>query len=31
MSHDPADDFDHPDLKLDHPPQPHVNYRLKKA
>jgi ribosomal-protein-alanine N-acetyltransferase len=31
MFHDPADHFDHPDLELDHPRQPHVICRLKKA
>jgi len=28
MSHDPADDFDHPNLPLDHPINRHVLYRL---
>ncbi len=29
MSHDPADDFDHPSLPRGHPLRPHVLYRLK--
>lgn len=29
MSHDPADDFDHPSLPPGHPLRPHVLYRLK--
>jgi RimJ/RimL family protein N-acetyltransferase len=28
MSHDPADDFDHPGLPPEHPQRPHVLYRL---
>jgi len=28
MSHDPADDFDHPNLPPGHPQRPHVLYRL---
>ncbi len=28
MTHDPADDFDHPSLPLDHPINRHVLYRL---
>ena len=28
MSHDPADDFDHPGLPPGHPQRPHVLYRL---
>jgi ribosomal-protein-alanine N-acetyltransferase len=28
MTHDPADDFDHPGLPVDHPMRPHVLYRL---
>jgi RimJ/RimL family protein N-acetyltransferase len=28
MSHDPADDFDHPGLPTGHPQRPHVLYRL---
>lgn len=28
MTHDPADDFDHPDLPLGHPLRRHVLYRL---
>src|SRR5262249_22445354 len=29
MSHDPADDFDHPGLPESHPLRPHVLYRLR--
>lgn len=29
MSHDPADDFAHPDLAADHPLRDHVLYRLR--
>lgn len=29
LAHDPADDFDHPNLGADHPLRPHVLYRLK--
>jgi RimJ/RimL family protein N-acetyltransferase len=29
MSHDPADDFEHPSLPPGHPQRPHVLYRLK--
>jgi RimJ/RimL family protein N-acetyltransferase len=29
MSHDPADDFEHPSLPPGHPLRPHVLYRLK--
>jgi len=28
MTHDPADDFDHPSLPVGHPLRPHVLYRL---
>lgn len=31
LSHDPADDFDHPTLSPDHPIYPHVLYRISKA
>jgi RimJ/RimL family protein N-acetyltransferase len=30
MTHDPADDFDHPGLPVDHPMRPHVLYRLSR-
>ena len=30
MTHDPADDFDHPMLAQDHPLRPHVLYRLTR-
>jgi ribosomal-protein-alanine N-acetyltransferase len=30
MTHDPADDFDHPGLPADHPMRPHVLYRLTR-
>ena len=30
MSHDPADDFDHPHLAAGHPLRPHVLYRLDR-
>jgi ribosomal-protein-alanine N-acetyltransferase len=30
MSHDPADDFDHPGLPADHPQRHHVLYRLRR-
>jgi ribosomal-protein-alanine N-acetyltransferase len=30
MTHDPADDFDHPVLAEDDPLRRHVLYRLKK-
>jgi ribosomal-protein-alanine N-acetyltransferase len=30
MTHDPADDFDHPGLPEDHPMRPHVLYRLTR-
>jgi RimJ/RimL family protein N-acetyltransferase len=29
MTHDPADDFDHPDLAEDHPLRDHVLYRIR--
>lgn len=29
MSHDPADDFEHPGLPAGHPQRPHVLYRLE--
>lgn len=29
MSHDPADDFEHPSLPPGHPQRPHVLYRIK--
>lgn len=29
MTHDPADDFDHPRLPVGHPQRPHVLYRLR--
>lgn len=29
MSHDPAEDFDHPQLPSGHPQRPHVLYRLR--
>ena len=31
MSHDPADDFDHPSLPAEHPQRPHVLYRLESS
>ncbi|MBS0526560.1 MAG: GNAT family N-acetyltransferase [Proteobacteria bacterium] len=31
MSHDPADDFDHPDLPAGHPLRRHVLYRLEST
>ena len=31
MTHDPADDFDHPNLSEGHPLQRHVLYRLPRA
>jgi ribosomal-protein-alanine N-acetyltransferase len=31
MTHDPADDFDHPKLGEDHPLRRHVMYRLSRA
>lgn len=31
MTHDPADDFDHPKLPDGHPLRPHVLYRLARA
>ena len=30
MTHDPADDFDHPGLPEGHPQRPHVLYRLRR-
>lgn len=30
MTHDPADDFDHPRLPEGHPQRPHVMYRLRR-
>jgi hypothetical protein len=30
MTHDPADDFDHPGLPDGHPMRRHVLYRLKR-
>jgi hypothetical protein len=30
LTHDPADDFDHPGLPADHPMRPHVLYRLTR-
>ena len=30
MSHDPADDFDHPRVAVGHPLRPHVLYRLSR-
>lgn len=30
MTHDPSDDFEHPNLPSGHPLRPHVLYRLKK-
>jgi RimJ/RimL family protein N-acetyltransferase len=30
MTHDPADDFLHPNLPADHPMRPHVLYRLRR-
>ncbi|HEX7430635.1 MAG TPA: hypothetical protein VF293_00450 [Candidatus Limnocylindrales bacterium] len=29
MHRDPSDDFDHPNLPMDHPLRSHVLYRLK--
>jgi hypothetical protein len=31
MRHNPADDFDHPDLPADHPLCRHVLYRLRRT
>lgn len=31
MTHDPADDFDHPNLPAGHRLRPHVLYRLRKS
>lgn len=31
MTHDPADDFDHPNIPAGHPLRPHVLYRLDRA
>lgn len=31
LAHDPADDFDHPDISPDHPLRRHVLYRLRRA
>ena len=31
MTHDPADDFDHPNVDVDSPVRPHVLYRLRAA
>ena len=31
MTHDPADDFEHPRLPVGHPIRPHVLYRLSRA
>lgn len=31
MTHDPADDFDHPRVPVDHPLRRHVLYRLSRA
>ena len=31
MTHDPADDFDHPNLQPGHPMRRHVLYRLRRA
>jgi RimJ/RimL family protein N-acetyltransferase len=31
MTHDPADDFDHPKLPEDHPMRRHVLYRLRRS
>jgi hypothetical protein len=31
MTHDPADDFDHPNLAPGHPMRRHVLYRLEKS
>ena len=31
MSHDPADDFEHPRVEFGHPLRPHVLYRLSRA
>jgi RimJ/RimL family protein N-acetyltransferase len=31
MSHDPADDFEHPRVQVGHPLRPHVLYRLSRA
>jgi hypothetical protein len=30
MTHDPADDFDHPVLPEGHPQRPHVLYRIRR-
>jgi hypothetical protein len=30
FSHDPADDFDDPNVEVGHPLRPHVVYRLQK-
>ncbi|MOA44641.1 hypothetical protein D3C78_1669510 [compost metagenome] len=30
MHHDPADDFDHPKLSVDHPLHHHVLYRISR-
>jgi hypothetical protein len=31
MTHDPADDFDHPALPEGHPQRPHVLYRITRV
>jgi RimJ/RimL family protein N-acetyltransferase len=31
MTHDPADDFEHPSVPSGHPIRPHVLYRIRKA
>jgi len=31
MTHDPRDDFDHPNLPAGHPMRPHVLYRMRRA
>jgi hypothetical protein len=31
MTHDPRDDFDHPNLPPAHPMRRHVLYRLKRS
>ncbi len=31
MTHDPAEDFDHPNLSVDHPLRRHVLYRLRRS
>lgn len=31
MTHDPADDFEHPSLPIGHPLRPHVLYRMSRA